>query len=280
MPIKTIAVGLMTAPEAEWLVPAACALAETWDAHLIGVHPVEPFVPYSGADMGVPDLVGPMFLEWQMEETAAIKKTFDHFTRLEDFVSGWREQDVTMIGAGDFLLNHLRAADLVVMGQVDPETGQRDQTRLQEQAIRESGRPVLVLPRGKTEFGVVRHLLIGWSNTREATRAAHEALALLSPGAAVDILFVGPEGNSTHGETVLRQDLAAALDRHGYKVNMITRPKAGSGTGDVLMEVAFEQGADLIASGAFGHSRAYDFVIGAVTRDLLEKAKVPVLFSK
>lgn len=280
MPIKTIAVGLLTAPEAEWLVPAACALAEKWQAHLTGVHPVEPFVPYAGADMGVPDLVGPMFLEWQIEETAAIKDRFDHFTRLQDFVSGWREQDVTMIGAGDFLLNHLRAADLVVLGQMDPETAQRDQSRLQELVIRQSGRPVLVLPPGKTDFGVAARLLIGWSNTREATRAAHEALALLSPGAAVDILFVGPEGTSTHGETALREDLAAALDRHGFKVNLINRPKAGSDTGDVLMQVAFERGADLIASGAFGHSRAYDFVIGAVTRDLLEKSKVPVLFSK
>jgi nucleotide-binding universal stress UspA family protein len=221
-----------------------------------------------------------MFLDWQIEETAAIKAKFDHFTRLEDFVSGWREQDVTVIGAEDFLLNHLRAADLVLLGQVDPKTAQRDQTRLLEHVIRETGRPVLVLPQGKTDFGVAKHLLIGWSNTREATRAAHDALALLSPGAAVDILFVGTESNSTRGETVLREDLAAALDRHGFKVTMIDRPKAGSDTGDVLMEVAFQQGADLIASGAFGHSRVYDFVIGAVTRDLLEKSKVPVLFSK
>jgi nucleotide-binding universal stress UspA family protein len=36
----------------------------------------------------------------------------------------------------------------------------------------------------------------------------------------------------------------------------------------------------MLATGAFGHSRAYDFVIGAATRALLNDAKLPVLFSK
>ena len=36
----------------------------------------------------------------------------------------------------------------------------------------------------------------------------------------------------------------------------------------------------MIVTGAFGHSRAYDFVIGATTYALLRDAKLPVLFSK
>ena len=46
------------------------------------------------------------------------------------------------------------------------------------------------------------------------------------------------------------------------------------------MHEAFESGADMIVTGAFGHSRVYDFVIGAVTRDLLHNAELPVLYSK
>ena len=41
-----------------------------------------------------------------------------------------------------------------------------------------------------------------------------------------------------------------------------------------------ERGADLIVTGAFGHSRLYDFVIGAVTLDLMKDAECPVLFSR
>ena len=36
----------------------------------------------------------------------------------------------------------------------------------------------------------------------------------------------------------------------------------------------------MIVTGAFGHSQAYDFVIGATSYELLRDHKVPVLFSK
>ena len=36
----------------------------------------------------------------------------------------------------------------------------------------------------------------------------------------------------------------------------------------------------MIAIGAFGHSRAYDFIIGTATRDLLGRSNLPVLFSR
>ena len=49
--------------------------------------------------------------------------------------------------------------------------------------------------------------------------------------------------------------------------------------GDILLNEAFERGAELIVTGAFGHSRIYDFVIGATTTRLLESMTAPVLFS-
>ena len=58
------------------------------------------------------------------------------------------------------------------------------------------------------------------------------------------------------------------------------RDKDGEKIADVLGHEAFEMGADMMATGAFGHSRAYDFVIGAATRSLLSDAKLPVMFSK
>ena len=75
-------------------------------------------------------------------------------------------------------------------------------------------------------------------------------------------------------------DLAAALARHGLQVKVVHRDKDGDKVADVLNHEAFEMGADMVVSGAFGHSRVYDFVIGAATRALLKGAKLPVLFSK
>lgn len=273
---RTFAVGLMSAPEAEWLLPAAVDLvARTPGAHLIGVHPVDAYVPYTGLEAGIAGMASPLFLDWQIEETEAIRARFDAATQGQGIVAEWRSQTIGQSGVEDFLLDSLRAADLVLLGQPDAGAARSIEGRLQEQAIRQSGRPVLYIPRGAETARPFRRLLVGWSNTREAARAAHDALALAEPGAEVDILHIGAEGDAADGRT----DMAAAIDRLGFKTTLLHRPR-GEGVAETLIQTAFERGADLIVSGAFGHSRAYDFVIGAVTRDLMKATKLPVLFSK
>jgi nucleotide-binding universal stress UspA family protein len=68
--------------------------------------------------------------------------------------------------------------------------------------------------------------------------------------------------------------------RHGLKTTLEHRDPMGDSIAEVLENVAFEKGADLIVTGAFGHSRAYDCVLGATTYALLREQKLPVLFSK
>ena len=60
---------------------------------------------------------------------------------------------------------------------------------------------------------------------------------------------------------------------------MIDRTDDDISIGDMLENESFERGADLIVTGAFGHSKVYDFVIGATTTHLLESMTSPVLFS-
>jgi nucleotide-binding universal stress UspA family protein len=74
--------------------------------------------------------------------------------------------------------------------------------------------------------------------------------------------------------------LTEMLARHGLKPTLEHRQPAGDAIAEVLNKVAFEKGADLIVTGAFGHSKTYDFVVGATTHSLLHDAKLPVLISK
>lgn len=280
MAIKTIVVGLMTVEDAEWLVPAACAIANAYGAHLIGVHPVEANLPYVSVDGMISDLSGPMFYEWQIEETAAIKATFDRLTRVEDFVAEWRTQDIGTGGSPEFLTSIARNADLVIIGQPDTGERRRDETALYEHVIRQSGRPVLMIPRGYVIDKIGQHFLLGWSDTDEAARALHDALTLAKPDAQIDILHVGQDGGESGAGPSARRDLAAALDRHGIKTKLITDTANAEGIAATLLRHAFEQGCDTVVAGAFGHSRTYDFVIGAVTRELMRKATLPILFAK
>jgi nucleotide-binding universal stress UspA family protein len=274
MRIKTIAVGVTTAAEAAWLLPAACDLGAAAGAHLICVHPVEPFVPYIAADAGVADTVAPVFLAWQQEETAAIKALFEQSSLAAGIAAEWRSQSLSAFGSEMFLTDACRAADLVVLGQAGTQPALPDQVRLQEYLIRHVGRPVLMLPVGYKTAPLGQRLLIGWSDTREANRATHDALSLVAPAAAVDILHVGDDAAAPDSCA----DLAAMLARHGLQAQIIQRP-FGDSIAETLMQAALEQGADMIVTGAFGHSRIYDFVVGAVTRTLLGGTRLPVLFS-
>lgn len=280
MPIRTIALALFTGTEAEWLIPAAATLCRGLGAHLTGVHPSETLMPYYGGPMGYMPVAEPMLLDWQVAEGEAISKIFDQKLRGETFAAEYRGQQAGALGADVFLLETARAADLILMGRTDHKEMRSEDIRLQERVIRDSGRPVLLLPKGKEMEGQVSRALIGWSGTREAARAAHDAMALLAPGATVDLLQV--HGTLAPGDLTMdsRQDFAAALDRHGFRANILDRDAPAGETGETLLKAAAETGAQLVATGAFGHSRSYDFVIGAASRYLLNNAEVPLLLSK
>ncbi|MGR3321805.1 MAG: universal stress protein [Pseudooceanicola sp.] len=277
MPPKTLALTLFSAEEAEWLLPAAVEVAAAFRAHLVGLFPDYEVLPYATME-GTASLNAMAALtERRIEERAAVESRFAEATRLQDFVSELRVQEGHRAGAEGFLAGNARGADLVLAGQIGSGSAPV-QRRLVEHLIRHSGRPVLVIPQGWEPGPVGRKVLLGWSDTREATRAAHDALAVAAPKAVIDILHAGTTGEEP--ETAYRQDMAAAFDRLGHKVTVLERDAPSGGAGQTLLSVAVERGADMIAVGAFGHSRAYDFVIGAVTQHLLENAEIPVLFSR
>ncbi len=48
---------------------------------------------------------------------------------------------------------------------------------------------------------------------------------------------------------------------------------------EALLSHAADFGADLVVSGGYGHSRAWELALGGVTRTLLKSMTVPVLLS-
>ena len=277
MNIKTLALALFSAPEADWLARTGCELTRALDAHVIGVHPSEPILVYS---MGLEPLVLPAYEDWQRQTATGIKDAFETALRLSGVPGEYRSQSALPAGAETYLLSSLRGADLVVMA---PEQAQYDTPsvkRLRAQAIRQSGRPVLLMPKAAPLAGLAKKLLIGWSDTREATRAAHDALALAEEGAEIELLLIGRDAGAEGTPAGSREDLAAALDRRGYKVSLVDNAPSGSDIGPELLRIARSRGSDLVVTGAFGHSQLYDFVIGAVTSHLLASTDLPVLLSK
>lgn len=276
---KTILVCLTTPNHADTLLKVAVPLARKHHAHLIGLHTIEALVVYPGIAMHIPDTAFASFNESQKEEAEAIKAVFEKHTDPEDFVSEFRLVRAEAQSASERMIESARAADLVIMAHEDKNSDRYDQRHAQSQVIRESGRPVIVVPLEYDGPEIGANILLGWSDTREAARAAHDMLGLADDGASLTVLRVGktPQDAFRDSDAI---DMAEMYARHGLKPTLEHRDPMGDSIADVLQKVAFEKGADLIATGAFGHSRAYDFVLGATTYVLLRDQKLPVMFSK
>lgn len=279
MQLKTLLVCLTTPDHAETLLNLAVPLARRCDAHLIGLHTIQAMLVHPGIEMHITDTMMASFTDSQKEEIDRIKAIFTKRTEHEDFQSEFRLVRATGASANDRMVESARAADLVIMAHEDQEADRYDQHNAQAQVIRESGRPVIIVPLDYDGTEIGKSILLGWSDTREAARAAHDLLVVADDNADLAILHVG--GAS---EDALKDaqgiKLAETLARHGLRPSLVYRNTSEHGVADVLNQVAFEKGVDLIVTGAFGHSRAYDFVIGAATYALLRDAKLPVLFSK
>lgn len=280
MTIRTILASLSTPERSRDVLTAAIALARKSNAHLIGLHVTEAMTVYPGIAL---HMVGPAIEQYeasQAESAAEVKAVFDSMTDGLEFVAEWRLERAEVMPAPDRTLESSRAADIIVVAQPDPAAGHTVDDDLAEMLIRRSGRPVLMAPRGYKGGDIGSKLLIGWSGSREATRAAHDALTLADDSAEAFVLTVARGGMPDPLAEQTALDLAQALARHGLAATTVQRSTTGGDIVAILNREALERGADLIVTGAFGHSRMYDFVIGAVTRDLLEKATLPVLFSK
>ncbi len=278
MSLGTILVCLTTRHHAEMLMKLAVPLARKHNAHLVGLHTLEALVVYPGIAMHIPAPAFESFNKSQAEEAEAIRDIFNTHTKNEDFPSEWRLLKAQSTLATDRMVENARTADLVIMSSKDEETERYDQRNARVTVIRDSGRPVIVVPLGYEGPTIGKNILLGWNNTREAARASHDLLTVVDEGAAVSILRVGEAQQAVPASSDM-VELANMYARHGLKVSLEQRDGTVKEVAEVVNRTAVEKEADLIAVGAFGHSKAYDFVIGAATYDLLDGAKCPVMFS-
>lgn len=278
MGLKTILVCLTTAEHADTLMKVAVPLARRHGAHLIGLNTLEAILVYPGIAMHVPETAFEGFNASQKETADAIKTIFDKHTIVEDFTSEFRLLRAEAVSASERMVESAHAADVVIMSHPDKDGDRYDQRHAQQQVIRDSGRPVIVVPLDYDGPDIGDNIILGWSDTKEAARAAHDMLNVALPGASVAVTRVGHQT-----QEALKDfegiDVTEMLARHGLKTTLENREPLGDSIADVLNKAAFEKGADLIVSGAFGHSKAYDFIMGATSHALLRDSKFPVMFS-
>lgn len=137
------------------------------------------------------------------------------------------------------------------------------------------GGPVLVLPQSGYQETVGRKILVAWNDSRESARALRDAWPFLAQAEEIHFLTVG-----RHGRKVLDKLLELHFREHDCRLpNVIVDNRDDIVTGNVISRHIGMTGADMAVLGLYGRSRMLEFILGGVSRELLEEMPVPLLMS-
>ncbi|HMH67765.1 MAG TPA: universal stress protein [Pinirhizobacter sp.] len=139
-----------------------------------------------------------------------------------------------------------------------------------------SGRPMLMVPPDKELHWPPQRICVAWKPSRESSRAIYDAIPLMKRGATVQVLRAGTP--STLAENSV-DPLLAYLSHHGIKAECVDLDTSATSAGQAIVDHAWRVQADLIVAGGYGHSRLREWVLGGVSRQLLELSGIAVLMS-
>lgn len=274
MTYKTILVHVDDSRHSAARVAFAIDLASKHDAHLIGLYAVcqDLFRPLLRRDVGL------NLAKLEAQGTERMQRARESFAAAAECAAGTFDWRAPAGCATDNVVLHARHADLVVLGQYDPDDPASFIARdFVEDVVMNCGRPVIVLPyAGQTpSFG--ENAVVAWDGSREAARALADALPILKHARFVTVSIVEKHFDR---EEPAGFDAAGYLERHGIHAGFAAIPRiSGVGTGATLLNQVTDVHADLIVMGAYGHARATEHVLGGVTHSLLGTMTVPVLMS-
>ena len=274
MAIRDILVHLDAAPAAAARLELAAALAQRHGARLTGLVVIDIMLPPIATPDGGGAALGPLLDAMRRDalvEAEGIRTRFEATTSRIGVAGEWRIAEGL---SAELVARHGRTADLVMLGQPDPEAGAPNATAVFEGALFSSGRPVLVVPHAGRFTEVGRRPLIAWNGQREAARAVHDALPLLAGAELAIVLTVGAEGDEDPSAEILDH-----LGRHDLPASAAHETAGDLDVADTLLNYAAESGADLLVMGAYGHSRLREFVLGGATRSILRQMTLPVLMA-
>jgi len=165
-----------------------------------------------------------------------------------------------------------RTADLVVIGQPDPDDQGILGTHFAERAVGESTRPVLVVPRTGAVKKVGGRILVAWKNAAASARALADARPLLVRAESVTVLVVDEGGGAASADEALAYLAQSKVQAAAVSVK-------ADDAGEAIVSQARKLGADLVVMGAFAGTRVSEMILGGATRTVLRDMATCVLMS-
>ncbi|MCI3130903.1 universal stress protein [Phenylobacterium aquaticum] len=267
MSYKTILVHLEPTPASEARLQAAVEFAGKLDAELIGLGGRASMI--QAAPLAMAEGGSYAVEAWAEDEARSLAEVEATFRRLGGGATWRAVPDYPT----DAMCDNAAGVDLIITGL---ERAAADFAPDAADTVLRAGLPVIALPAGHPQIGFER-IVVAWKDTREARRAVSDALPLLRRAGEVAIVSVSTHSGAAATPASI-DNLISRLARHG--VNAVVEPvSTRRDPADKLISFATSRRADLIVSGAFGHSKAGEWLLGGMTQTLLECSPLPVLFS-
>jgi nucleotide-binding universal stress UspA family protein len=260
MAICKLLLPLQTTATAEAALSTGLIAAEIWRAHLMVLH--------VASDRSRESAVHAVFNRCAAARSIAVTAP----------VPGARVPSASFTATigrvADTVAYQARLADLTVVPH--PASGEDVSSSDALHAVLfDSGQPVLIAPHAApTAIGI--RVCLGWNGSAESAAAAYSALPWLHRASGVRILWA----DEYQRRGPLAPDLADYLAAHGIAADTSMFRPINNTVGAGLLAAAEAFQCDLLALGAYSHSRLRQLILGGVTRHVLEHAKVPVLMHR
>jgi nucleotide-binding universal stress UspA family protein len=292
MAIRKILLPLAGIASARGALTTALMLSERWRAHLHALHvrtDTRDVAPLAGEGLSGA-MIEEMMASTEKEgnsEAAALGTLFTQETAARGIAGGapGRAADGAVRAASarfssvvgreeELVAGEARLSDLIVVPH--PKSAEEVASADALHAVLfDSGRPALIAPVGIPATLGTR-IAIAWNGTAESASAVASVLPWLADATAIRI-FHSPDYQRQGPDAA---QLADFLELHGITAAATEFRAIDRNAGTGLLNAVEAYGADLLAMGAYSHSRLRQLILGGVTRHVLEHAKLAVLMNR
>jgi nucleotide-binding universal stress UspA family protein len=288
MAIRKLLLPLTGTAAGEAALSTCLMIARRWNAHVTALHvrvDSRDVAPLAGEGLSgamIEEMMSATEKE-SSERAHAVRSMFDRFVTQHDVILSEARPGTDAATASfasvtgreeDLVAQQARLADLTVVPHPDAGEDVSSSDALHA-VLFDSGRPVLIAPQIAPNT-IGSRVCLGWNGTAESASAVYAALPWLQRADAVRILSA--DGYQRRGPAA--PDLAAYLSLHGVHADIVMFQSVGNSVGAGLLAAARDFGCDLLAMGAYSHSRLRQLILGGVTRHVLEHANLPVMMNR
>jgi nucleotide-binding universal stress UspA family protein len=174
-------------------------------------------------------------------------------------------------GTLDRVMFHARHSDLVVMGRSRKPNGLP--SNFLELLLLGCGRPVLIAGPAPAST-VTGTIMVCWKESADAARAVTAAMPFLARAKRVIFATVAERNGDTAAAI---DDVVRQFAWYGTPADVQLITPNGHPVQELLAGAAQACGADLIVSGAYGHSHLREVVFGGCTQSFIRHCDRPVL---